>query len=187
MRAWQRRTRTACSLEVPRERAFAVLADDPRYPEWIPGLEEAHILAREGDVAVLEIRAPRFRAEKIVLELIHSPPEEIRFREVLGYGKPKIAGRCELRDDDGGTRLEVDLRVATRLAALGSGRRLRDAVAEAMAALAERTTDVEAGRVAAPGEKRKVLEIFERDGTLEIRLRGESYRLVKVDGDAGGR
>lgn len=181
MNAVQRRTRTDCSLEAPRERAFAVLADEPRYPEWLPGVEEAHVLARDGDVAVVEIRAPRFRAEKVVLELIYSPPAEIRFRQVGGYGRPAIAGRCELRDGDGGTRIQVDLRVATPLVAFGSRRRLRQAVATSLAALAERIADVETGRVAVPGGKRKILEIVERDGGLEIRLSDERYRLVKVE------
>lgn len=185
----QRLTRTDCPLEVPRERAFAVLADEPRYPEWLPGVEEAHVLARDGDVAVVEIRAPRFRAEKVVLELIYSPPAEVRFRQVGAYGRPAIAGRCELRDDDdeGDTRLRVEIRAATPLLALGSRRRLRHAVAAAVAAFAERIADVAAGKATAPGGKRKILEILERDGGLEIHLRDERFLLVRRDATEEGR
>ena len=178
-----RRAEAACSTELTQDLAFAVLADYERYPEWVPGLTAARILAREGDVVVLEVRAPRFRGRKVVLELIHSPPAEILFHEVGRQGEPGIAGRCELSADDGGTRVRLELRAKTPLLRLGSRRRLRGVAAGALEALAERSADLKAGRMPPPGGKRKILEIREHDGHLEIRLRQERYRLVRVSGE----
>ena len=48
-----RRAEATCSTEAAREIAFAVVADYERYPEWLPGLAEARILARESGVVIL--------------------------------------------------------------------------------------------------------------------------------------
>lgn len=180
----RRRVQASCSTEVPRDEAFAVLADAERLPQWLPGVTHVRVLDREGDVVVLEVRAPRYRAESVVLELIESPPREIRFHEVGGYGRPAIAGRCELGDDDGATRVDVELRVAGPWLALGRRRRLRRELTAALAALAARAEAIAAGRVTPATGRHMVLEILEHPDGLELRLWGERYRLIRRDGEA---
>ncbi len=176
-----RRAEAVGSTTAPRDLAFAVLADHGRYSEWLPGLAKADVLAREGDVVVLEIQAPRLAAGPIVLELIHSPPAEIRFHQVGHYGKPRVAGRCELHETGGGTRLCLEIGFRSALLRLADRRRLREGATRAVTALARRCDDVEAGQLPPPGGRRKVLEILERDGGLEIRLHAERFRLVRAD------
>lgn len=183
----RRRVRESCSIAVSREVAFAALVDAERLPEWLAGVTGVRVLDREGDVAVIEVRAPLYRAEGVVLELIQSAPREIRFQEVGGYGRPKIAGRCALADGDGGARVEVTLRVAGPLVWIGGRRRLRRGVEEALAALAERAVEIDAGRVAPAAGRREILEILEHRDGLEIVLRGLRYRLVRADAAGGSR
>ncbi len=180
-----RRTEVTGALHVSRDLAFAVLTDYEGYREWLSGVAETRILACEGDVVVLEIRVPAFRSEAVVLEVIQSPPLEIRFREVGHYGRPEIAGRCELGEEGEGSRIRIDARIAGPFLAFGRRRRLRTAFAAALDALRERLAEVRAGRAGAPGEKRKVLEVRERDGGLEILLHGQRFRLIRLEDEEG--
>lgn len=175
-----RRTEIAGSLDVPRDLAFQVLTDYEAYREWLSGVAEARILACEGDVVVLEIRIPAFQSEAVVVEVIHSPPAEIRFRQVGRYGRPGVAGRCELGEEGGGSRIRFDARVEWPFLAFGRRHRQRAAFAAVLAALRERLADVRAGRAGAPREKRKVLEVREQEDGLEIFLHGQRFRLTRV-------
>jgi len=60
-----------------------------------------------------------------------------------------------------------------------SGRQ-RAAFAAVLAALRERLADVRAGRAGTAREKRKVLEVREREDGLEILLHGQRFRLIRV-------
>lgn len=180
-----RRTEVTEVLDAPRDLAFQVLTDYESYREWLSGVAEARILACEGDVVVLEVRVPAFHSEAIVLEAIHSPPAEIRFRQVGHYGRPGVAGRCELGEEGGGCRIRIDARVEGPFLAFGRWHRQHAAFASVLAALRERLADVRAGRAGAPWEKRKVLEVREHEDGLEILLHGQRFRLVR-DADEEG-
>jgi len=175
-----RRTEVTENLGVPRDLAFQVLTDYEAYREWLSGVAEARILACEGDVVVLEIRVPAFQSEAVVVEAIHSPPAEIRFRQVGHYGRPDVAGRCELGEEGGGSRIRIDVRIAGPLLDFGRWHRQRAVFAAALAALRERLADVRAGRAGIAREKRKVLEVREHEDGLEILLHGQRFRLVRV-------
>ena len=65
---------TLAALRADRDEVFALLTDYPRLCEWLPGVESARVLAREGDVVVAEVAASGLGAPTLVLELVHSPP-----------------------------------------------------------------------------------------------------------------
>lgn len=180
----RRRCELAGSVPMRREEAFSVLADAAGYGEWLPGVLESRILESEGDVAVIEVRAPAYRAAPLVMELVRSPPEEIRFREVGRFGKPDVEGRLELRHVRDGTEVRCTLTVEAPLFRFGVHRHLHDAAGEALASLARYAATVRSqGRHPAAGEtgaagRRKLFEIFEQGGGLELHVGTEIYPLV---------
>jgi hypothetical protein len=179
-----RRTELTETFDVSRDLAFAVLTDYAGYREWLAGVAEVRILASEGDVVVLEMRVPAFRDTALVLETVQSPPAEIRFREVGRYGRPGVAGRCELGEVEQGSQIRLDVHVKGPVLALGLRQRQRAAFAAALDALRERIGEVRAGRADSPHKKRKVLEVRELDDGLEILLHGQRFRLIRVQDEA---
>jgi len=176
-------------LDASRDLLFAVLTDYDRYREWLPGIEQSRVLAREGDIVVAEFKATHYGPERVALEFIHSPPVSIRYSQVEHYGKPDIAGRWELNDpaEGSGVAVKAAIRLNTPLFTFRSRRLMRASLGEALAALAKRSTELAAGEVAeAPTERRKILEVLRRPEGLEIWYLGESYMLTKARGPRRG-
>ena len=179
---WLRCAEATSTSEAPCERLFAILADHERYHEWLPGVESVRVLDREGDVAVVQVRAPRLYNENIVVELIESAPRELRFRRI-GSDLAEISGRCELDEAAGRSRVRLVLCAETPLWRPGNRRRLQAASSTALEALIRRLEELGSQEAPPAPGRRKILEVLERDDGLEIRLRGQHYRLVRVDGE----
>ncbi|MCP4661761.1 MAG: SRPBCC family protein [bacterium] len=178
-----RNEETTRSLDASRDLLFTILTDYDRYREWLPGIEQSRVLAREGDIVVAEFKASHYGPEMVALEFIHSPPASIAYSQVEHYGKPDIAGRWELSDPDEGTGVGVKaaIRLSTPLFKFRSRRLMRASLEEALAALAKRSAALATGEVAeAPAARRKVLEVLRRPQGLEIWYLGESYMLSQV-------
>jgi len=171
----------AISTQMPRDLVFAVLADFARYPEWLPAFSSTRTLAREGDVTLLEVRAPTLRRESAVFEVIVSPEEEIRFTQIGQPGKPEVAGRWHLwTEETPDLWIGLELRADIPLFQLGSWRRLHKAGAAALEAVEKRLDAERAGKLPPPGSSRKIVEIVEGREGFELHLPGERYRLVEI-------
>jgi uncharacterized protein YndB with AHSA1/START domain len=112
-------------LKVGRAEVFNRLTDYPRLADWLPGVESARILAREGDVVVAEVAAPGLGAPRRVLELVHSPPGLAHFTRVDQYRGEGTSGTWELIADDDGVELRVRLRPGPTYAGARGRKRLR--------------------------------------------------------------
>ncbi len=176
-------------LDTSRDLLFAILTDYDRYREWLPGIEQSRVLAREGDIVVAEFKAPHYGRELVALEFIHSPPVSIFYSQVEHYGKPDIAGRWELSEPEGrtGVGVKAAVRLNTPLFNFRSRRLMRASLEEALAALAKRSAALATGEVAeVPAARRKILEVLRRPQGIEIWYLGESYMLSKVRGSKRG-
>jgi len=112
------RRRLSLSFELPAAPAevFAGLTSYARLIDWVPGLRSARVLAREGDIAVLELvtdgtaadpcqstpQAQHGRAEApagspLVLEIVETMPERLSFTQVDRFRGDGVSGTCELR------------------------------------------------------------------------------------------
>jgi ribosome-associated toxin RatA of RatAB toxin-antitoxin module len=63
---------------------FELLTDYDTYAEWIPLVSESKLLAKEGDLALAEMKVARPSAEKIVFECIHDKNRGVLARAISG-------------------------------------------------------------------------------------------------------
>ena len=72
------------SREIPAtlEELFAVLTDYEKYVDWSPDVVGAAVLVREGDIVVADFQSPVLLEGKSILELVHSRPTSITYRQV---------------------------------------------------------------------------------------------------------
>ncbi len=166
--------------EGTREELYAILADSGRYAEWMPGIELSSVLAREGDVAVAEFRGDRWSDRTFNLELIHSPPDSIAFRQIDSLDRPEISGRWKLGETEVGagsptTLVRLLVRIETPLLMFDSRRRLRSALRAGLDALGARRRNMASARPAAPARRQKVLEVVREAGGLRVWYLGESF------------
>jgi hypothetical protein len=169
----------AVRLKVDRDEVFHRLTDYPRLCDWLPGVESARILAREGDVVVAEVAATGLGAPRLVLELVHSPPGLAHFTRVDQYRGEGTSGTWELIADDDGVELRVRLRPGPTFAGARGRKRLRAGLEQALEAvrrgLKENTTDPEAE--AEVDGRRKILEVTRRGDTVVVWHRGKIFEL----------
>ncbi len=171
----------AVRLETDRDEAFARLTDYTRLGDWLPGVENARVLAREGDVVVAEVAAPGLAAPRLVLELVHSPPGLAHFTRVDQYRGEGTSGTWELTEEDGGVELRVRLRPGPSFAGARGRRRLRAGLEHALEMIrrgleetaSEPEPDVEAGG------RRKILEVTRRGDTVVVWHRGKVFELPR--------
>jgi uncharacterized protein YndB with AHSA1/START domain len=169
----------AVRLKADRDEVFALLTDYPRLCDWLPGVESARVLAREGDVVVAEVAAPGLAAPTLVLELVHSPPALAHFTRVDQYRGEGTSGTWELSEDDGDVELRVRLRPGPSFAGARGRKRLRVGLENALEAirrgLEEKTAEVESE--AKEDGRRKILEVTRRGDTVVVWHRGRVFEL----------
>ena len=166
-------------LKCTRDEAFDRLTDYPRLRDWLPGVETARVLVREGDVVVAEVKAPGLGAPGLVLELVHSPPGLAHFTRVDQYRGEGTSGTWELKEDESGTELRVRLRPGPDFAGARGRKRLRTGLEDALQTirrgLNENTTESE---IEAEGDgRRKILEVTRRGETVVVWHRGKVFEL----------
>ena len=172
-------------LEGSREELFAIVTDYEHYPSWVPSIESCHVLTREGDVAVAEIRASRWADRSFTLELIQSPPSAVEFRRIDNLDPLGLIGRWELGDTDPGVggdsvRVRVRLRLDTPFASFGSRRRIREELRATLDALEARRRRLVSGRAAGAPTKRKILEVVREARGLKVWYMGQTFVMPKT-------
>jgi len=168
-------------LKCDRDEAYDRLTDYPRLSDWLPGVEGARVLAREGDVVVAEVKAPGLGAPGLVLELVHSPPGLAHFTRVDQYRGAGTSGTWELVEDDGAVELRVNLRPGPSFAGARGRRRLRSGLEEALKVirrgLNEKTAEPEIK--AEVDGRRKILEVTRRGDTVVVWHRGKVFEVPR--------
>ena len=166
-------------IKAPRALVYGVLTRYESHRRWVPDITESRVLACEGDISVVEFRAPPFGDEKLVLEFIESTNRELLFRQVDRYRKGGLSGRYLLQDDHDGDGVVVrgSMSSGGGVLALRSRRRAREFLERTLSALRVRALKLEAAGATGGGEKIKVLEIRKRGELLEVDLHGERYTL----------
>ncbi len=171
----------AVRLGADRDEVFALLTDYPRLCEWLPGVESARVLAREGDVVVAEVAAPGLGAPTLVLELVHSPPGLAHFTRVDQYRGEGTTGTWELSEDNGDVELRVRLRPGPSFAGARGRKRLRAGLENALEAirrgLKEKTAEPETESEV--DGRRKILEVTRRGDTVVVWHRGKVFELPR--------
>ena len=174
-----RAVEVAARVPGTREELYAILADVGRYSAWVPGVDHSSILAREGDVAVAELRGRRFGDRAFNLELVYSPPAAITFRQIDSLDRSEISGQWQLGDTEPGVPspvVRVRLRLRLEMSLFGLGRRRAStALRTGLDALAARRRHLASARPSAAVERHKVLEIVRHEGGLKVWYLGESY------------
>jgi len=171
----------AVRLSADRDEIFDRLTDYPRLSEWLPGVESARVLAREGDVVVAELAAPALGASSLVLELVHSPPALAMFTRVDQYRGEGTSGSWELVSDDDGVELRVRLRPGPGFSGARGRKRLRAGLDHALEAIRAACEEMSA-RPAAEAEeegRRKILEVTRRGDTVVVWHRGRIFELPR--------
>lgn len=163
---------------------FARLTDYTKLSTWLPGVDSARVLAREGDVVVVEVAAPGLGAPSLVLELVHSPPARAHFTRVDRYRGGGTTGLWALSQPADGTGVELQVRLQPGAGVgLGGRRRLREGLERALEA-------VRAGFVGKKSERetegrRKILEVTRRGDTVVVWHRGEVFELPRRPAEGG--
>jgi hypothetical protein len=168
-------------VPAPPRAVFSLLADYRAYPEWCPEVESARLLAREGDVAVVELRVPAHIAQPVVLEMVQTPERSLMFTQVDRYRTQGLAGRLELSAEAGGqTRVRGELAIGAPAYRLGCRRRLRQALDGVLLSLAEQVAPQET-REEAPPEARTLLEVRRSPQGLEVIVGPRRFRFPEPD------
>ncbi len=166
-------------LKGNRDEAFDNLTDYPHLCDWLPGVEFARVLAREGDVVVAEVSAPGLGAPSLVLELVHSPPGLAHFTRVDQYRGEGTSGTWELIEDDGKVDLRVRLRPGPSFAGARGRKRLRSGLENALKTICRGLNEktIEPEMEAEVDGRRKILEVTRRGNTVVVWHRGKVFEL----------
>jgi hypothetical protein len=166
-------------IRAPRGAVYDALVDVPGYPELWRGMTRARTLVEEGDVAIVEIAAGDLQGGQAVFEVLHCPPDSMRFTQVRTRGGRGLSGRCDLSEDEeeGVTVASVEVHPQRWLVSPGTRRRLRQVIEEGLVALQARVEGVTAP---APS-RRKILELVFSPGGLELRLEDAVYTLTRKE------
>lgn len=174
-------------LDGTRGELFEILTDYESYPRWVPGLDSCHVLSREGDVSVAEMRAARWSDVSATVELIRSRPGEVELRRIDSLDPFALTGRFQLGATDrgaggGSTPVTLELRLDTPLFAFGIRRRMREQLQATLDALGGRRRHL-ASRPGTAPERHKILEVRPVAGGLEVWYLGETYLLPRAGKD----
>ena len=174
----ERKVESSVRLEAEAGAVFDRLTDYANLTGLLPGVESARVLAREGDVAVLEIRAPELGAPKLVLELVHSPPDSIFFTRVDRYRGEGTSGSLQVSGTGRETDLQISLHPGADFAGSRARKRLRQSLDTVLEAVrrALRGTDLESDR---DGGRRKIPEITRRGDSMVVWHRGRVFELQR--------
>jgi hypothetical protein len=173
------KTSATTTLPLTRNDAYVMLTAYDQYQDWLPEVTHSRVLAREGDIAVVELVSPLLMEGSLVLEVVHTPPEAAIFSQADRYRRRGISGGWQLRSDGnsqspGSVVLSIEVEIPANFVNPGPRQRARAAINAALATLHARSASL------APGisdERRKILEVVRQADGLQVWLRGETFTL----------
>jgi hypothetical protein len=169
-------------IRAPQRIVYSVLTSYRHLEAWVPDVVQSRLLASEGEIAIVELIAPPYGAEKLVLEMIESPRTAVVFTQVDRLRRDGLFGRFDLtRADDGaGTMLEATLGMKLGLHRVACRRRLRAVLDHTLAALTDRAIRLlTSGLSEVPGQRAKILEVDIAGSEVTLRVGGTTYELVR--------
>lgn len=172
------RVRRSSRLEASPASVWQALTDYPSFVAWVPGVSGVEVLAREGNVAIVELQ--RRGGPPLVLEVIEIDSEHtLRLHQTDQIRHRGLEGCISLHPAEAAVRVEVDLHYRCSLFEPFSHRSWRQMISSRLSALQARAMRWEAGEVGQRDEvTESLLEVFEDADGLVIRLAGTTYRLV---------
>lgn len=172
-----RRAAVSIPTVATREAAWVLLTDLEQTAAWLPGVTRSRVLTREGDISVIEIE---IAGKPLVLEMVASPPNGVRFEQVDRSTGDGVSGNWRLRDDAAnGLVVDAEIRVSTPVLAFGSGRRLRAALEQAAVVIADQLRRPPTARLAT---YRRVLAIVRRGDVIEAQIGNQVVELLRIGG-----
>ncbi len=107
-------------VDASKEQIFDLLTSYEHYVDWTPDVVAATLLAREGDIAVVEFESPELMPGKYQLEFVHARPTSIVFRqkgvyEARGHDSRGLWGQWQLSDVPDGQGVIVSGSMALNL------------------------------------------------------------------------
>jgi len=173
-----RRAAVSVPITATREAAWSLLTDHEQSAAWLPGITDARVLTREGDISVVELTVD---GRPLVLEVVASPPNGVRFEQVDRSEGGGISGGWNLRDDDAeGLVLDAEISVSTPLLAFGTGRRLQTALEHTATAVADQLRRPATAQLAT---YRRALAVIRRGNVIEAHIGDEVVELLRIGGD----
>ena len=169
----------AVEIASSRDEVFELLTNYPRLSEWLAGVQSARVLAREGDVAIVEVAAPGLSAPSLVLELVHSPPGQAHFTRVDQYRGEGTSGSWKLSESTSRVELRVQLRPGPSFSGARGRKRLRSGLEAALQAIrrgVEQMVPEPEADQEDPG-RRKILEVRRKGDRVVVRHRGTVFEL----------
>lgn len=172
-------------MNTPAEKIVTLASDTAKLPLWLPGVTSAEVLAREGDISVIELCGPRLRNGRLVLECVRKSGEEIIFAEVDRWRGRGFSGSLSVRSRaEGGGALRVVVQRDGMMFNVVARRRLRQTVNDLLSELARRAERLAAPEVEITSGRRKILEIVRRDGRLYVCVDGSTVEIPAANGPA---
>ena len=166
---------------------FARLTDYPNLKNWLPGLKDARVLVREGDVVVVEVAAPGLGAPSLVLELVHAPPAKAHFTRVDRYRGEGTTGLWALAESDtgSGSEFRVRLQPGAGMVGFGGRRRFREGLDTALEAIRSGFVEKKLDPEPEVEGRRKILEVTRSGDTVVVWHRGEVFELPNRSAEDG--
>lgn len=159
------------------EEVYALLADYEAYPAWLSEVSSSRLLAREGDVAIVELKVPGHVRQPLVLEMIQTRGRSLMFTQVDRYRTQGLAGRLDLASGPAGrVSLYGELAIGASALRLGCRRRLRRVLEGILGALAERLHPADVRSGDSP-EQQTLLEVRRTAEGIEVWVGRQRFHL----------
>ena len=168
-------------IKAPQATVYSILSEYRWYETWLPDVTRSRLLAREGGVSIVELIAPAWGAEKILLEMVESP-ESIAFTQIDRYREEGLNGNWRIAPTERGEGVVVHIRLALRYRpfSLRCRRRLRTVLDRTLAALGDRALrSLANGGPDMSADRRLIVEIAQSSDGLVVSLGEDVYDLVK--------
>jgi hypothetical protein len=178
-----RRARASIPLDVTQAEIYGLLTEYQGLADWVPGITGCRVLAREGDIAVVELVTGE---RSLTLELIASPPYDVQFATVDEARRRTVSGGWRSHEDSSGKGvvLEARLRMHTRLFDFRARRRMHDALETALAAARQQVARVTRQVPSTGVMKRKILEVIRHEDGIQVWIEGNTYELRRTTEEA---
>lgn len=154
---------------------FQAIAEYEGFPAWCPEIRSARVLAREGDVAIVEVRTAAHPERPLVLEVVATPGTSVMFTQVDRNRRRGLSGRFDVAPERAGSSVRGELAFGTLLPNPWRRRRLRSVLADTLRALARHCS---AETAEAPGlDEVTLLEVVRTTDGIEVRVGGERLKV----------
>jgi len=164
-----------CETNLP----YEILTDYDSYAEWLPGLSQSKLLAREGDLAIAEFVVGRSGKDRYAVECIHTRNKMVLTRTISGV-IPVAQYEWRIEPEGEGCRVTLVLsgKASWRLW-LPVYRRLTKP-AKCLEALKAQLSAFSPDIAVQDENGEKILELTETEQGLVCWLRGKKYMMTPV-------